>query len=139
MVFFSIIGGWTSGALGVGGSSVYSPAMVWLGVPPVVSSSTAMYMIMYSTSTSSIVYLVYGSLNLKFALWLALWSSIGTIVGSSILYGLIKKYRRQSLLLFVVVAIQGTAMLLIPINSSFDLIAALKDGKEIWKLTSFCE
>ena len=63
MILFSFLGGWMSGALGLGGGSFFTPLMVALGVPPVVSSSTSMYMIMFSSAASTVIYLTYGTLN----------------------------------------------------------------------------
>ena len=63
LLFFAFVGGWVSGAFGLGGGSVFNPLMIELGVPPTVSTSTGMYMIMFSTAASSIIYISYGALN----------------------------------------------------------------------------
>ena len=63
LLFFAFVGGWVSGAFGLGGGSVFNPLMIELGVPPTVSTSTGMYMIMFSTFASSIIYITYGALN----------------------------------------------------------------------------
>lgn len=63
LLFFAFIGGWVSGAFGLGGGSVFNPLMIELGVPPTVSTSTGMYMIMFSTAASSVIYITYGALN----------------------------------------------------------------------------
>lgn len=81
IVTFGFIGGWVSGALGLGGGAVFNPVLLSMGVPPSVSSSTGMYMIMFSTSGSSIVYILYGMLNYQFAMWLGFWCSIASLVG----------------------------------------------------------
>ena len=94
LLFFAFIGGWVSGAFGLGGGSVFNPLMIELGVPPTVSTSTGMYMIMFSTFASSIIYISYGALNKEFALWLGLWSIIGIIGGIKMVDSLIKKYNR---------------------------------------------
>lgn len=99
------MGGWTSGALGLGGGSIFNPVMIALGVPPMVSSSTSMYMIMYSSAASTIIYLTYGTLDTNFAVWLSFWSSVGIVIGNSVISTIVKSYKRQSLLLFIVVAI----------------------------------
>lgn len=64
LCFFAFVGGWVSGALGLGGGSIFNPLMISLGVPPLVSTSTGMYMIMWSTFASSIIYISYGAMNL---------------------------------------------------------------------------
>jgi uncharacterized membrane protein YfcA len=68
--------------------------MISLGVPPSVSTSTGMYMIMYSSAASTIVYLTYGQLNLPFSFWLSFWCSMGIIIGISLINHIIKQYKR---------------------------------------------
>lgn len=34
LIFFSFIGGWVSGALGLGGGSIFNPLLLSMGVPP---------------------------------------------------------------------------------------------------------
>ena len=101
LLFFAFVGGWVSGAFGLGGGSVFNPLMIELGVPPTVSTSTGMYMIMFSTLASSVIYITYGALNEEFALWLGLWSILGIVGGIHLVDSLIKKYNRQSIIVFI--------------------------------------
>ena len=57
LVLFSFMGGWVSGALGLGGGAIFNPLLLSMGVPPSVASATGMYLILYSTSSSSISYI----------------------------------------------------------------------------------
>ena len=60
LLIFAFAGGWVGGALGLGGGSIFNPLMIALGVPPSVSTSTGMYMIMFSSAATTIIYFVYG-------------------------------------------------------------------------------
>ena len=53
-----------------------------------------MYMIMFSTFASSVIYISYGALNLDYAQWLGFWSVIGIMSGIGLVNSLIKKYNR---------------------------------------------
>ena len=90
----ALFGGMVSGALGLGGGSIFNPIMIAMGVPPLVSTSTGMYMVMYSTAASTLMYLGYGTLQIVVGLWLSFWGSAGIMVGVSIVDSLIKKYNR---------------------------------------------
>jgi uncharacterized membrane protein YfcA len=59
LLIFALMGGWVSGALGLGGGAIFNPLLLSMGVPPPVSSATGMYMIMFSTAGSSIIYMLY--------------------------------------------------------------------------------
>ena len=115
LCFFAFVGGWVSGALGLGGGSIFNPLMISMGVPPSVSTSTGMYMIMFSTAASSTIYIAYGAMDLQFAVWLSCWSSMGIMTGITIVNKLMKKYKRQSILVFVLVAVLVMSALLVPI------------------------
>jgi len=84
LLFFAFVGGWVGGALGLGGGSIFNPLMISLGVPPSVSTATGMYMIMFSSGASTMMYLSYSSLNVEFSLWLGFWSSCGILIGVSL-------------------------------------------------------
>jgi uncharacterized membrane protein YfcA len=60
LVIFAFLGGWVSGALGLGGGAIFNPLLLSYGVPPAVASSTGMYMIMFTTFGSSLTYFLLG-------------------------------------------------------------------------------
>jgi uncharacterized membrane protein YfcA len=138
LCFFAFVGGWVSGALGLGGGSIFNPLMISMGIPPSVSTATGMYMIMFSTAASSTIYIVYGAMNIQFAIWLSIWSSMGILTGITIVNKLMKKYKRQSILVFILVGVLAMSALLVPIQSVINLMATLENGNEIWKITSIC-
>ena len=116
LLIFAFAGGWVGGALGLGGGAIFNPLMIALGVPPSVSTSTGMYMIMYSSAATSIIYFVYGQLNLPFSIWLSFWCSMGIVAGISAINHIIKQYKRQSVLVFLLVGILAFSALLVPID-----------------------
>jgi len=94
LLLFAFCGGWVSGAIGLGGSSIFNPLMISMGVPPLVASSTAMYMILYSSTASTVIYFTYGALDLPFAAWISLWCIVGVLIGASLFEQVFKKYSR---------------------------------------------
>jgi uncharacterized membrane protein YfcA len=73
-------------------------------------------MVMYSTFASTFMFLTYGTLNLGYSLWLSFWSSMGIMVGVSIVDHLIKKYNRQSILVIVLTFILALSAILVPLD-----------------------
>ena len=94
LVIFALMGGWVSGALGLGGGAIFNPLLLSMGVPPSVASATGMYMILFSTSGSSMIYIFYKMLNLQFGFWIGLWCSLGSLVGLYLLNKILKKFDR---------------------------------------------
>jgi len=118
LLFFAFIGGWVSGALGLGGGSIYNPLLISMGVPPTVSTSTGMYMIMLSSTVSSCLYIMFGRLDIPFGLWLGFWTTIGIVFGLKVIKNLMKKYERQSIIVFVLVGVLLASAILVPIFST---------------------
>ena len=117
LLTFAFLGGFISGTLGIGGSSIFNPVMIAMGVPPLVATSTSMYMVMYSTGASTVMYLSYGAFNFPFGIWLSFWGSVGICVGVSIVDHLIRKYKRQSILVFVLAFILSFSAVLVPFGN----------------------
>lgn len=60
VLLIGFFGGWVAGALGLGGGAIFNPALLALGVPPVVSSATGMYLVSFSKVASCFVYALNG-------------------------------------------------------------------------------
>jgi len=94
LLFYGFAGGWVAGALGLGGGSIYSPALLSLGVNPRVTGSTSMYLVLFTAVNSTIVNWVDGTLNFAYSGWLGGWSVIGTIIGFILAEMYVKKSGR---------------------------------------------
>lgn len=92
MMLSSTIGGVLSGTLGISAGSIINPVIIGMGSPPLVATSTGMYMALYSTCASTVMFMSYGTLNVYFALWFSVWGSAGIMVSFSIVEALIRKY-----------------------------------------------
>lgn len=138
LVGFAFLGGWVSGALGLGGGAIFNPLLLSMGVHPSVSSSTGMYMIMFSTAASSTVYILFGMLHLSYALWLGAWCALGSVLGLYLLDMVTEKYNRQSPIVMVLTFILGISALLVPIFGAINLVGQAKAGADITKFSSIC-
>lgn len=83
-----------SGALGLGGGSIFNPLLLSMGVPPKVASATGMYMIIFSTGASTLTYMLADMLPVSYGLWVGSFCILGTIVGMYFLKTLMSKLGR---------------------------------------------
>lgn len=96
LILISLMGGWVSGALGMGGGSVFNPLLLSLGVPPQVSSATGMYMMIFSTGASTLTYIHNDLLNFSYGIWAGFFCIMGTMLGMALMDKLMRRVRRQS-------------------------------------------
>ena len=94
LVILGFAGGCLSSLFGLGGSVIYNPIMLGLGVAPQVASATGMYMVMFTTLSSSKLFIVAGKLNIGYAFWLGTFVLFATYFGLNKLNDVIKKSGR---------------------------------------------
>eukprot|EP00347_Sterkiella_histriomuscorum_P016420 403353250 len=138
LILVSSIGGLVSGAFGIGGGTIYNPLLLSMGAPPSVASSTGMYMVMFSNFGSSITYIVYGTLNVKFGFWIGGFCCASSILGLFLLNKIVKKLNRQSPIVIILAVVMGISALLVPIFGSIDMVKQVRDGQSITQFSSLC-
>ena len=139
LLTFAFFGGFVSGAFGLGGGSVMQPMLISMGVPPAVSSATGMYMIMFSSAATSVMYATYNALDIPYALWLGTWSIIGFLFGVRIIERKVRESGRQSIIVYILAFILGISAILVPIFNGIEVYQDMQQGKDIWKMHDFCE
>lgn len=138
MLSIGFVGGWIAGALGLGGGSIYNPALLTMGVHPRVAGSTGMYLVLFSTINSVTVYIINDELMIYYGLWISVFSVIGTIGGLKLADWFVRKTGRVSTFIWVLVFMFVISVIVIPIASAPEIKQEAADGKNIWGFTNFC-
>ena len=81
LIGLGFVGGCVAGALGLGGGCVYNPALLALGIPPIVSSASGLYLVTFSKIASCLVYFLNEELDIPYGFWIGAWSAVGMFVG----------------------------------------------------------
>lgn len=98
---FGVLAGIVGGLLGIGGGFVMGPLFLELGVPPQVSSATATFAMVFSSSMSVVEYYLLKRFPVPYALYFIVVAAISAIVGQHIVRKLIDLLGRASLIIFV--------------------------------------
>ena len=109
----AIVAGLAAGMFGIGGGIVKGPLMLALGVHASVASATSACMILYTSTTATLSYMVFGLLNYDYAGACLLVGFVSTLVGQTIMSALLAKYKRHSYIAYsigLVVAVSAVAM-----------------------------
>jgi len=136
LILASFLGGWVSGAVGLGGGSIFNPLLLSLGCPPTVASSTGMYMIIFSTAASTLTYIINGQLNVPYGFWVGGFCVLGTLIGMFGINNIMKKLGRQSplvMLLAFVLAISAVAVIY------FGVFKIISDGGDLIVWGNICK
>jgi hypothetical protein len=111
LLLIGFAGGWVAGGLGLGGGSIYNPALLALGVHPRVAASTGMYLVIFSGINACVVNFLAGILDVKYGLFIGGWVVLGSLLGLMLADAYVKKSGKQSIfvwllcLVFIIAAV----------------------------------
>lgn len=94
-----------AGMLGIGGGMIKSPLMLRMGVLPQVTAASATFMITFTASSTVIQFWLQGLLLPDYALWYAGIGFVATLTGQVILGRIIARYKRVSIIIFLMAGI----------------------------------
>jgi uncharacterized membrane protein YfcA len=137
ILFGSFFGG-VVGALGLGGSVVFNPVLLGLGVRPRVSSATSMYITLFGACSRTLVFLTMGVVDLPYAGLLGCCGVLGIIGGLTLIKGIIAKYDRPSIIVFTLAVILGISAVLVPIFNVKNMMEHVKEHISITAFGSLC-
>ncbi|CAI5725517.1 hypothetical protein KXD40_002107 [Peronospora effusa] len=101
--------GVAAGLLGIGGGMVKGPLLIEMGLLPQVSSATSSSMILFTSSATTIQFIILGTLPVEHALWHGMVGFIAGLIGQLGMSYLIKKYRKSALVIFFVATFIGVS------------------------------
>lgn len=125
-----------SSITGSSGGIIYAPLLLALNHHPSVSTSTATLFNFFSSLSNTIIVILANQVYYSYAIWLLLWSGIGTLVGLHVIKDLVEKTMKTSIVVFllVVVLIMATGVTLM---SDFGDGSDVVTGTLQWR--SYCE
>ena len=138
LLILGFVGGWAAGALGIGGGAIFTPALLTLGVPPLVVTATGLYMVTFSTIASCLIYYLNGQLIFNFAVWIAFWATIGTIIGLIICNYYLAKTNKQSIIVWVLVFMFVISVIAVPLFGGIGLKKQYDIGVNLLAFKSLC-
>eukprot|EP01117_Protostelium_nocturnum_P012135 TRINITY_DN4452_c0_g1_i4.p1 TRINITY_DN4452_c0_g1~~TRINITY_DN4452_c0_g1_i4.p1 ORF type:complete len:492 (+),score=124.09 TRINITY_DN4452_c0_g1_i4:775-2250(+) len=125
----SFVGGILAGLVGIGGGMVSSPILLEMGVHPQIVMSTSTFLILFTSSTTSIQYLIFKKLPLDYSAVYAIMTFFSNIVGNLVIDWLIKKYKKTFIVIFIVAGVVGLSALMLSIAGGFTIYDALGSGE----------
>ncbi|KAF0686346.1 Aste57867_21848 [Aphanomyces stellatus] len=111
-----VLAGIAASLLGIGGGIIQGPIMMEHGILPLVQSATSSYMILFTSSATTIQFVIAGQfpghLQYDYVLWYAFLGFLGGVLGKTVVEYLIHKSGRMSLVLYFL-AVNGVIQVLV--------------------------
>lgn len=134
----SFFGGLVAGALGLGGGSIYNPALLYLGMDPRVAGSTGMYLVLWGAFNACVINFTGAKLDLHYGSWLGMWSIIGACIGLIVTETAVKKTGRPSIFVWLLVTVFGLSVIVTPIFGYLQIKEMNSVGISPWTFHSAC-
>ncbi|KAG2388140.1 hypothetical protein C9374_000990 [Naegleria lovaniensis] len=112
--------------LGIGGGMVKSPLLLILGSDPVASQATTSFMILFTSSISTVQYLIAGMLPWDYGLWFLATGILCGIFGQLMLDLWLDKTGRRSIMIFIVAFVTLIATFLMGGAGIYDIVKSVE-------------
>lgn len=110
----AFLGGIGSGMLGLGGGVIISPLMLDIGVSPQSTAASSSLMVLFTSSSTTLQFFLGDMLDVQYASIMFGISMLSSLTGITIVGGLIKKYKRPSIIVFLLAGVTGFSAILLP-------------------------
>lgn len=133
LLYASYSTGILAGLLGVGGGMVLGLYMLSLGMDAYVSTALSTFIVLITSGATTFQFIVAGAIHLRHAGMFMLMSLIGSIIGNLALKALLKRYKRPSMLVWILFGVLCLAIAVLPIEMGINIarknVSAIAFGK----------
>merc|ERR1712194_424222 len=100
----SIVTGCLAGLVGIGGGLIFSPFFLLMGMDPSIAVGTSSTCVLFTSSSTTIQYVLTGRVFLLLALVYGIVALVGSFIGTSLVHFIRQQYpERKSYITFIVV------------------------------------
>jgi uncharacterized membrane protein YfcA len=131
-------GGIMAGLLGIGGGLILGPLLLDLGIHPQISTATSNFLVVFTSSSTSMQFIIHGMMNFRYGLVCTFFSTIGSYVGTLAIHRIMQRTKRSSILIFALATVLGISTIFIPSHTLMQINKKVKEGINIWVFGSPC-
>ena len=138
LLFIGFVGGFCAAAIGLGGASLYNPALLYLGVNPRVAAATGMYIVIWTQLNACILNYLSGYLYVKYGLFLGACNVLGSILGLFFSNWYYRKSGRASIFVFALAFVFLLSVVLTPFLAYQDISRQVNNGMGMLAFSKIC-
>ena len=121
LLYAAYVTGILAGLLGVGGGLIMNLYMLSLGMDPYVANALSTFIVLFSSGATAIQFIIAGAIHLRHAYLFMILSFVGSLVGNLVLKAAIKKYRRPSLIIWVLFFVLAISVVVLPLEMAMSI------------------
>eukprot|EP01096_Ripella_sp_DP13-Kostka_P015630 TRINITY_DN7404_c0_g1_i1.p1 TRINITY_DN7404_c0_g1~~TRINITY_DN7404_c0_g1_i1.p1 ORF type:complete len:486 (+),score=176.26 TRINITY_DN7404_c0_g1_i1:120-1577(+) len=130
----SVLAGVAAAFLGVGGGMVKGPLLLAMKAIPQVAVTTSSFMILFTSSSTSIQFIILGKIDILLGIWYFFIGLVGSILGNYGVGYMVKRYKKQSYVGFLLTfCLIFSAVILV-----FTLVIGMIRGTESMSWSGVC-
>ena len=123
-----------AGSLGMGGGIIINPVLIGLGFEPEVAAAISGFVVLFTSSSTTTQFLIAGAFDFRNAFVILIFSAIGSFFGSFYVGKIIERYKRPSILLWILFGLILSSLLVLPIVGLLRVL----DQPNIFEFNSPC-
>ena len=128
LLWASYTTGVLAGFLGIGGGMVLGLYMLNLGMDIQVSTALSTFVVLFSSASTTFQFVIAGAIQMRHAWLFMILSLIGAVIGNFVLKALLRKYKRPSVLIWVLFGVLCIATGVLPIEMGFNVLSKSKSA-----------
>lgn len=131
----SVIVGAASGFVGIGGGMLQGPMLLEMGVLPQVATATTSFLVLFTSSTAALQFLLFRMLDWRLALWYWGLGVLAALTGQIVLDRVMKRFKRQSVVVILLGSlIVASALCMVAIE-----VVDIVHGGISWSFGTICD
>ena len=135
LMYASYKTGILAGLLGIGGGMVIGLYMISLGMDVHVTTALSTFVVLFSSAATTFQFVVAGAIHMRHAQRFMFLSLIGSLLGNLVLKAILKKYKRPSILVWILFSVLCIAMAVLPIEMALNI---MQKNKSAMAFGPFC-
>lgn len=124
----SMVIGFVAGMVGFAGGIMMIPLMLIYGIRPEQAAATSSSMVVFTSSAAILQFSTSNMLNPEYGLAVLFISLMGSLSGILVVRGLIERFHRPSIIVFILAFIMALVVLLVPLYGVSNLIHNYQNG-----------
>eukprot|EP01133_Synstelium_polycarpum_P012599 gene12599-14785_t len=122
LAILSVVAGSLASLLGIGGGMIKGPVLLQMGLSPDITAATSSFMILFTSASSAIQYILLGKLRLDYGIIFYLIGFVACFVGTQTLIWVVNRFKRRSYIIFLITFVICVSTILLCVTEGIDIV-----------------